>query len=452
MATLRTRGRDRLDRRHVADGPDPSLDALLAGEGPVWVVGGEPTLRADLPQLLEGLGARLEGLWTDGWALGRPETVARLQQAGLKAVRIPFHSARAGAHDWLAGTRGAHKRTWQALRTCLAAGLQVDVEVVVTRPTLTHLEETLRLLARLQPHGIGLRPLEADAPDYPAVAARWPQVRLPMELAVARARDTGVQVWLEGFPQCGAGDLVDLRVQGRPQTGRPCGTCPGTPACSGIPPHYLAAFGWQDLPQPAQRPDRVIVAIRPDEETRTVRHRLVQAAATEAPVLHLLGVDHLAGPELLAEALALSFDRVEATGLLHVLAEWRPRDKLRLRHLGRLDGRWLGSDAAEHDAAVGTPGAWDAGWALLTDLARDLDVPSWPDRFRFLRDDAVVPAAVAGLPPCLRPLGWDRAASEPAAAPEIAATTACEHVETCAAGPRCPGLPVGSDPAGIGPL
>lgn len=452
MATRRTRGRDRLDRRFRAEGPDPPLAELLAGTHPVWVVGGEPTLRADLPALLAGLGHRLEGLWTDGWALGRPEAVAALQDAGLRAVRIPFHSARAAAHDWLAGTPGAQRRTWQALRSCIAAGLQVDVEVVVTRPTLPHLEETLGLLARLRPHGIGLRPLEEDAPDYAAVAARWPQVRGPLNRAVALAHQADLRVWLEGFPHCAAAELSTLRVPGRPSVGRACGQCPGPPDCHGIAPAYLQAFGWQDVPAPPHRRDLVTVAILPGEATRTVRHRLVQAAGL-APTLRLLGLEHAEGPGLLAEALALSFDRVEASGRLDVVAAWGPRDKLRLRHLARLDGRWLGDHAEAHDQALDTPGAWDASWALLAEVAaQGVDVPSWPARFRFLRDEAVVQRAVPGLPPCLRPLGWDRGA-QPPAEPSVAPTgTPCEHRGSCGAGERCPGLDPNLDPTGIGPL
>lgn len=419
----------------------------------MWVGGGEPTLRADLPALLQGLGDRLQGLATDGWALGRPQTVAHLQAAGLGAVRIPFHSANAAAHDWLAGTPGAWKRAWQALRTCVAAGLAVDAEVVLTRPTLLHLDDTLGLLARLELNAIVVRPLDGETPDYPAVAARQGLTRVPLERAVAIARDAGRSVFLEGFPACGVGVLDDLRVRGRPLPGQPCGQCPGPPDCHGVPHAYLAAFGWQDVPAPATRADVVTVAIRPDEETRTVRHRLVQAAATGAPILRLLGLERPQGPELLAEALALSFDRVEACGLLHSVAAWSPRDRLRLRGLARLDGLWLGADGESHDAAAGTPGAWDAAWGLLAEVAaQGVETPSWPDRFHFLRDQASRPEAVAGLPPCLRPLGW-RAGLETVAAVEgDMERTPCEHVADCAAGSTCPGLPVGLDPLGIGVL
>ena len=227
----------------------------------MWVGGGEPTLRADLPALLQGLGDRLQGLATDGWALGRPQTVAHLQAAGLGAVRIPFHSANAAAHDWLAGTPGAWKRAWQALRTCVAAGLAVDAEVVLTRPTLLHLDDTLGLLARLELNAIVVRPLDGETPDYPAVAARQGLTRVPLERAVAIARDAGRSVFLEGFPACGVGVLDDLRVRGRPLPGQPCGQCPGPPDCHGVPHAYLAAFGWQDVPAPATRADVVTVAI-----------------------------------------------------------------------------------------------------------------------------------------------------------------------------------------------
>ena len=280
---------------------DPALAELVQGDHPVWVGGGEPTLRGDLPELLETLGDRLQGLCTDGWALARPQVVADLQNRGLSAVRIPFHSATASAHDWLAGTPGAHKLAWQALRTCVEAGLEVDAEVVVTRPTLLHLDSTIGVLARLNLHGIVLRSLDGDTPDFPALAARWPLVRGPLERALVIAGQAGRTIWLEGIPTCAVEAQDALRTPGRPQDGRPCASCAGPPDCSGIPPAYLAAFGWQDLPRGPSRTDVVTVAILPDEATRTARHRLVEAATTEATTLRLLGLDHPEGADLLAE-------------------------------------------------------------------------------------------------------------------------------------------------------
>ena len=115
---MRTDAADRLD--DVADGtlPDPPVAALgaLAADaplGPLWLVGGEPTLRGDLPALVLALSrahAGPLGVATDGLALASAERLQMLRKAGLTHVRIALHTARPDAHDWLVGRDGAwHK-------------------------------------------------------------------------------------------------------------------------------------------------------------------------------------------------------------------------------------------------------------------------------------------------------------------------------------------------------
>ena len=83
--------------------------------------------------------------------------VGGLRSLGLDFVRIPFHSGRPDAHDWVAGLPGASRRVAKAIRLCAEAGLEVEVETVITRPTLSLLPETVTVAHRLGATRVHLR-------------------------------------------------------------------------------------------------------------------------------------------------------------------------------------------------------------------------------------------------------------------------------------------------------
>ncbi len=379
VATPRSRGRVRLDRAGPSEGTDPPLRDLLAVEGPLWVGGGEPTLRPDLPALLEALGDRLLGLLTDGQALVKPEAFRPLLEAGLSRVRVPFHSARAEAHDWLEGRPGAQRRAWRALRVACEADLEVSAEVLLTRPTLLHLEATLGLLARLPLRRVVLRLLEGDAPGYPATAARVGLIAEPLQAGLETLRRAGCDVDFEGVPRCVVEGLavrrtprpvwVGVDVPEPPPRSTGCATCPADGSCPGPSSAYVAAFGRQELPRAPLESQPVVVRLREGLSTRHLRHLLVQVASSGARALRLEGLDHPHGAELLGEALALCFERVEVSGRLEAVAGWSDRDRLRLRRVDHVAARRLGPDAATHDARTGRVGSWEEAAALLRKLA-----------------------------------------------------------------------------------
>ncbi len=85
--------------------------------------------------------------------------VDRLRSVGVQRLRVPFHSARRDAHDWLVGQPGALGTALRAIRTCVDTGMPVEAEVVVTRPTMPHLEETIDVLTRVGVRKIVVRRL-----------------------------------------------------------------------------------------------------------------------------------------------------------------------------------------------------------------------------------------------------------------------------------------------------
>ena len=259
---------------------DPSLVSLTAAiEGNVggssctlW--GGEPTLRRDLPTLLSALndaGSPRLGMRTDGLALTNPKIVSRLVDMGLTRVRIPLHSIRSDAHDWLVGHKGAARRVLKAMRVCLEAGLQVEQEITVTRPTMDFLEESVEAAARLGIKSIRLVRivhLDPTGDEVIRLTARFGLLEPMLEAAVRQAVRRDMGIGLEGFPRCSAPVGSDRRVLSgalrwvlpagegweqmrsllQPQTvASGCGRCPGSPECDGAPLDYVQRFGWDEL-------------------------------------------------------------------------------------------------------------------------------------------------------------------------------------------------------------
>jgi pyruvate-formate lyase-activating enzyme len=103
-------------------------EAATAGFERVFVTGGEPTLRPDLPELVHRITDRLPlTLLTNAMLLRGPrwERLRPLVAAGRPvAFQVSLDSAGPGLHDAHRG-RGAHARALEGIRTLLAAGARV---------------------------------------------------------------------------------------------------------------------------------------------------------------------------------------------------------------------------------------------------------------------------------------------------------------------------------------
>ncbi len=87
--------------------------------------GGEPTLRPDLPELIEYAAWFVTRLNTNGIAL-TPEYCKALRAASLDSVQITFYSADPAVHNALVGTEG-FACTAAGIENALAAGLNLSV-------------------------------------------------------------------------------------------------------------------------------------------------------------------------------------------------------------------------------------------------------------------------------------------------------------------------------------
>ena len=105
------------------------------GVGKIRLTGGEPLLRADLPELI----ARLKGelgvpdvaLTTNGWLLER--RVEALKAAGLDRVNVSVDSLRDDTAGKMNGQGLAPTRVLSAIDAAAAAGIAVKINMVVQR-------------------------------------------------------------------------------------------------------------------------------------------------------------------------------------------------------------------------------------------------------------------------------------------------------------------------------
>ena len=114
--------------------------------------GGEPALYRELPELVAAVDDRaISTLFTSG--AGFTAALARrLKEAGLYAVNVSLDSPVETEHDAMRGRGGVFSEAMQAIENALAAGLLVDLYVVLRRENMPHLESFHELARRMGVH------------------------------------------------------------------------------------------------------------------------------------------------------------------------------------------------------------------------------------------------------------------------------------------------------------
>lgn len=280
LVTARQRPEARLaDPVLPAELVEPGLEGLARAAAAanaqdlLWLYGGEPTLRADLPELVAAVARAFRGpvgLRTDGLAFRNAAAAEPLVRAGLGRVRIRLHSSRFDAHDWMTGVRGSGVRALRAAQICAELGLALELESLVTRVNAPYLAELVRLGRELRVSGyhfsrLVLGPEVAD--DAIALGARLGLTEQYLEEAALAALEQGAKLSVAGFPACALGGARGASItravwlkadewsgQGpREPESDPnvrCNAC--TEDCGGAPRDYVARFGaWEFLSERA---------------------------------------------------------------------------------------------------------------------------------------------------------------------------------------------------------
>jgi radical SAM protein with 4Fe4S-binding SPASM domain len=164
------------------------LDKLASvGVPHVILTGGEPTLMAGLPELIEHadrLGL-VTGLNTNGRRLADRSFTRSLARAGLSHVQITLESCLPEVHNAMTGAVSFHE-TVDGIRTALEAGLHTITNTTLTRRNVDHAEQIVEFL-----HRFGLRTFAMNGMIYSGAGRTSTDAIPEQELGsvVVRVRD-----------------------------------------------------------------------------------------------------------------------------------------------------------------------------------------------------------------------------------------------------------------------
>jgi MoaA/NifB/PqqE/SkfB family radical SAM enzyme len=120
------------------------------------ITGGEPLILKDFDALVEAIDPQkfYINCDTNGWFLD--ETKAKhLKNIGVNRIQLSIDSLDAKEHDSFRNAKGSHERAMKAVDACLAAGLDIFVQTVVTKQRL-HSDEFMEFVEHFNNMGIGV--------------------------------------------------------------------------------------------------------------------------------------------------------------------------------------------------------------------------------------------------------------------------------------------------------
>jgi radical SAM protein with 4Fe4S-binding SPASM domain len=181
--------------------------------------GGEPTLRADLPELIAHAesNGQITGLNTNARRLADERYVETLVKAGLDHVQVTLESHDEAIHDHMVRARGAFQQTVKGLENALAAPLYVMTNTTMLHDNAATLPATLDFLAELGVPTIGLNALIYSGRGA-TVGTGLAESELTPLLETARAKTEAHGqrlIWYTPTQYCGFDPMsLDLGVKG----------------------------------------------------------------------------------------------------------------------------------------------------------------------------------------------------------------------------------------------
>ncbi len=113
--------------------------------------GGEPTLREDLPELLQYAqdSGIVTGLITNGRRLKDKKYLGMLEKAGLDFTQITLESHKAAVHDRVTGTEGSWKETVQGIKNAVDTQVYVTTNTTLNKHNAADFLDTIDFLKKL---------------------------------------------------------------------------------------------------------------------------------------------------------------------------------------------------------------------------------------------------------------------------------------------------------------
>ncbi len=181
--------------------------------------GGEPTLRADLRDLIAYAQSRgqITGINTNGRRLKDPDYLKSLHDAGLDHVQITLESADPAIHDGMVAARGAWQDTVAGLKNALSLKMFVMTNTTLLTDNVDSLPETLTFLGEIGVRTVGLNALIHSGKGA-QVGTGIPEESLPPLLELAKqstARYNQRLIWYTPTQYCQFDPiLLNLGVKG----------------------------------------------------------------------------------------------------------------------------------------------------------------------------------------------------------------------------------------------
>lgn len=171
----------------------------------VSFTGGEPTLRADLPELIAY--ARERGLRTNlitnGIRCADEGYVTRLAEAGLHSAQVSVEAGDAATHDGVVDHPGAFLRTLQGVRKLKAAGIHTHTNTTINARNLEGLPGLIDLLAEMGQEYLSMNMVIRTGGAVGLPDVNYERIgRIVLDLK-ARAEGHGMRfVWYSPVPYC----------------------------------------------------------------------------------------------------------------------------------------------------------------------------------------------------------------------------------------------------------
>ncbi len=141
--------------------------------------GGEPTLRKDLPELIEYAQKKgaVTGLITNGRRFKDENYVAGLVEKGLDYTQITIESNKPEVHDKITQVKGSWEETVKGIENALKQNFYVSTNTTLSKYTINHVEEIVDFLHQLGIKNFGFNALiySGRAKEAESVFALEPQ-------------------------------------------------------------------------------------------------------------------------------------------------------------------------------------------------------------------------------------------------------------------------------------
>ena len=127
----------------------------------VTFTGGEPTLREDLPDLLQYAQNKgiVTGLVTNGRRLKDKNYVKTLEKTGLDFVQVTLESYRSEVHDQMTGAKGSWKETIAGIKNVIPTKIYATTNTTLSKHNAEDFLETVNFIKQLGIAGFGCNSL-----------------------------------------------------------------------------------------------------------------------------------------------------------------------------------------------------------------------------------------------------------------------------------------------------